>query len=184
MVEDADRTGARVVGRTPAWESAYREFFVARQRSLLRTAYAILGSWPAAEDAVQTAFTQLYVHWPRIQPGALDAYARRTVVNTCFRMAKQRGREPATDRLPDRHVAEPEGRVERRLDLMEALAGLSPKARAVVALRFLDDLPVAEVALVLDLPEGTVKSQTSRALDRLQAVLATPESIEGAHHDD
>jgi hypothetical protein len=54
------------VGRTPAWESAYREFFVARQRPLMRTAYAILGSWPAAEDAVQTAFTQLYVHWPRI----------------------------------------------------------------------------------------------------------------------
>jgi RNA polymerase sigma-70 factor (sigma-E family) len=170
------------VRRTPAWESAYREFFVARQRSLMRTAYAILGSWPAAEDAVQTAFTQLYVHWPRIQPAAVDAYARRTVVHTCFRMAKVRGRETVTDRLPDRPVAGPEGGLER-LDLMEAMAGLSPKARAVVALRFLDDLPVAEVALVLDLPEGTVKSQTARALDRLQAVLATPETIEGAHHD-
>ena len=90
------------MGRTPAWESAYREFFVARQRPLMRTAYAILGSWPAAEDAVQTAFTQLYVHWPRIQPGAVDTYARRTVVHTCFRMAKVRGRETATDRLPGR----------------------------------------------------------------------------------
>lgn len=170
------------MGGTPAWEPAYREFFAARQRSLMRTAYAVLGSWPAAEDAVQTAFTQLYVHWPRIQPGAVDTYARRTVVHTCFRMARQRGRETVTDRLPDRHVAGPESGLER-LDLMEALAGLSPRARAVVALRFLDDLPVAEVAAVLDLPEGTVKSQTARALDRLQAVLATPESIEGAHHD-
>ena len=95
------------MGRTPAWESAYRDFFVARQRSLMRTAYAILGSWPAAEDAVQTAFTQLYVHWPRIQPGAVDTYARRTVVHTCLRMAKVRGREPVTDRLPDRSVAGP-----------------------------------------------------------------------------
>jgi DNA-directed RNA polymerase specialized sigma24 family protein len=72
------------VARTPAWEAAYREYFAARQRPLMRTAYAVLGSWPAAEDAVQTTFTQLYVHWPRIQPGAMDAYARRTVVNTCF----------------------------------------------------------------------------------------------------
>lgn len=170
------------MGRTPAWESAYREFFAARQRSLMRTAYAVLGSWPAAEDAVQASFTQLYVHWPRIQSGAVDAYARRTVVNTCFRMAKQRNREPAFGELPDRPVAGPESGLER-LDLMRALAGLSPRDRAVVALRFLDDLPVAEVARILDLPEGTVKSQTARALDRLQAVLAAPQTTEGNHHD-
>ena len=168
------------MGRTPAWEGAYREFFVARQRSLMRTAYAVLGSWPAAEDAVQTAFTQLYVHWPRIQPGAIDTYARRTVVHTCFRMARQRGRETATERLPDQPVAGPEGGVER-LDLLEALAGLSARDRAVIALRFLDDLPVAEVARVLDLPEGTVKSRTSRALDRLQAVLTPPQPTEREH---
>jgi RNA polymerase sigma-70 factor (sigma-E family) len=170
------------VGRTPQWEGAYREFFAARRVPLMRTAYAVLGSWPAAEDAVQTAFTQLYVHWPRIQPGAVDAYARRTVVNTCLRMAKVRGREPVTDRLPERPVAGPEAGLDR-LDVVEALSALSPKARAVVALRFLDDLSVAEVARLLDLPEGTVKSQTARALDRLQAVLTTPETTEGAHHD-
>ena len=170
------------MGRTPAWESAYREFFVARQRPLMRTAYTILGSWPAAEDAVQTAFARLYVHWPRIQPEALDTYARLTVVRTCFRMAKVRGREPATDRLPDQPVPGPETGVER-LDLMHALAGLSPKARAVVALRFLDDLSIAEVAQLLDLPEGTVKSQTARALERLQAVLSAPQPIEGTQHD-
>jgi RNA polymerase sigma factor (sigma-70 family) len=180
MVEDG-RRGAEV-GRTPAWEGAYRDFFVARQRPLMRTAYAVLGSWPAAEDAVQTAFTQLYVHWPRIQPGAVETYARRTVVHTCLRMAKVRGREPASDRLPERPVSGPEAGLER-LDLIEALATLSPKARAIVALRFLDDLSVVEVARVLDLPEGTVKSQTARALDRLQAVLATPETIEGAPDD-
>ena len=168
------------MARTPAWESEYREYFATRRRPLMRTAYGVLGSWPAAEDAVQTAFTQLYVHWPRIQPGAMDTYARRTVVHTCLRMAKVRGREPVTDRLPDRSVAGPEAGLER-LDLVEALATLSPKARAVVVLRFLDDLSVAEVARVLDLPEGTVKSQTARALDRLQAVLATP--VEGANRD-
>jgi RNA polymerase sigma-70 factor (sigma-E family) len=148
----------------------------------MRTAYAILGSWPAAEDAVQTAFTQLYVHWPRIQPGAVDAYARRTVVNTCFRMAKVRGRETATDHLPDAPVAGPEGSA-ARLDLVTALSGLSPRARAVVALRFLDDLSVAEVAEILGVAEGTVKSQTARALERLQSLLTPPESIERNHHD-
>lgn len=168
------------MGRTPAWESAYRDFFVARQRSLMRTAYAVLGSWPAAEDAVQTTFTQLYVHWPRIQPGAVDTYARRTVVHACFRMARQRGREQVTDEVPDQLVPEPGP---ERLDLMRALAGLSPRDRAVVALRFLDDLPVAEVARVLGLPEGTVKSRTARALDRLQAVLAAPQTTEGNSHD-
>src|SRR4029078_5344048 len=116
-----------------------REFFEARQRQLMRTAYAILGSWTAAEDAVQTAFTQLYVHWPRIQPGALDAYARRTVVNACFRMAKVRRRESATDQLPDASHHTRRGTV-ARLDLVNALGALSPRARAVVALRFLDDL--------------------------------------------
>jgi len=167
---------------TPAWEAAYREFFAARQRQLMRTAYAILGSWPAAEDAVQTAFTQLYVHWPRIQPGAVDAYARRTVVNTCFRMAKVRGRETATDHLPEEPRDGSEGTL-ARLDLMSALGQLSPRARAVVALRYLDDLSVAEVADVLAIAEGTVKSQTARALDRLQSALATPEAIERNNRD-
>jgi len=64
------------VARTPAWESEYREYFATRRRPLMRTAYGVLGSWPAAEDAVQTAFTQLYVHWPRIQPGATPIIAR------------------------------------------------------------------------------------------------------------
>src|SRR3954471_25033104 len=111
----------------------------------MRTAYAVLGSWPAAEDAVQTTFTQLYVHWPRIQPGAVDTYARRTLVHACFRMARLRGRESVSDRLPDRAVAGAAGGP-ARLDRMQALAGLPPKARAVIALRFLDDLSVAEVA--------------------------------------
>jgi RNA polymerase sigma factor (sigma-70 family) len=149
----------------------------------MRTAYAILGSWPAAEDAVQTAFTQLYVHWPRIQPGAVDTYARRTVVHTCFRMAKVRGREDVTDRLPDASTVTDAESAAVRFDLMTALAGLSPQARAVVALRFLDDLSVAEVSRVLDLPEGTVKSTTARALDRLHTVLAAPTTAEGTRHD-
>ena len=171
------------MGRTPAWEGAYREFFVARQRSLMRTAYAILGSWPAAEDAVQTAFTQLYVHWPRIQPGAVDTYARRTVVHTCFRMAKVRGRETG-----DRPGPRGDDRRARRLRWRGSTS--SPRSRGCrpgpgrwsrCGSSTTCRSPRSPASSAL--PEGTVKSQTARALERLQSVLAEPEHIERNHHD-
>lgn len=157
------------MARAPRWEPAYCTFFEARQRAFMRTAYAMLGSWAAAEDATQQTFTALYARWPRISPDKLDAYARRVLVNTCFAVYRQRGREVPVDQVPD------DGRLgedhDERLALLTALGGLSARDRAVLALRFLDDLPVAEVAEILDLPEGTVKSQTSRALARLQTAL-------------
>src|SRR6478672_10649538 len=128
--------------RVPTWEAAYCEFFVARRRRLLGIAYAILGNWPAAEDATQTAFVKLYVHWPRIDPAAVDAYARRTVVTTSIRSAQKRAREPLTDAV--REAAAREVDVDVRVDLTRALADLSPRDRAVLALRFLEDLSVAE----------------------------------------
>jgi RNA polymerase sigma-70 factor (sigma-E family) len=165
-------------GREPAWESAYCDFFHARQRGYMRTSYAILGSWAAAEDATQTTFTQLYVHWPRIRSETRDAYARRVLVNTCLAAARSRRRELAVDEVPDR-PSEPAS-YDDRLDLVDALRALPPRDRAVLALRFLDDLSVAAVAEVLRLPEGTVKSQTSRALERLQTLLTTPQET---HHE-
>jgi RNA polymerase sigma-70 factor (sigma-E family) len=157
--------------RTPDWEAAYCEFFVTRRRRLLGVAYAILGSWPAAEDATQTAFVKLYLHWPRIDPAAVDAYARRTVVTTSIQASQKRRREPPTDSLADHAGREVD--VDVRVDLMGALALLSPRDRAVLALRFLEDLSVAEVAGLLGVAEGTVKSQTNRALARLRADEAT-----------
>jgi DNA-directed RNA polymerase specialized sigma24 family protein len=133
------------MARAPAWEQEYCEYFAARQRSFMRAAYAMLGSWPAAEDAVQSTFTALYVRWPRITGDGPDAYARRVLVNTCIDISRRRRRELVTDRLPD---------------------------RAVVALRYLEDLSVRDVAVALDLPEGTVKSRSSRALARLEQLLA------------
>ena len=167
------------MGRTPAWEGAYREFFVARKRSLMRTAYAVLGSWPAAEDAVQTAFTQLYVHWPRIQPGAIDTTPAGRSCTPASGWPGS-GQETATERLPDQPVAGPEGGVER-LDLLEALAGLSARDRAVIALQ-VPRRPAGRRGRARPRPaEGTVKSRTSRALDRLQAVLTPPQPTEREH---
>lgn len=156
------------MARAPRWEAAYCEFFAARRHSHLRLAYAMLGSWTAAEDVTQQTFVVLYARWPRISPDKVDAYARRVLVNTCFAVYRQRGREVLVDRVPERGVPEEH---EERLALLAALGGLDPRDRAVLALRFLDDLPVAEVGQILDLPEGTVKSRTSRALARLHAAM-------------
>jgi RNA polymerase sigma-70 factor (sigma-E family) len=156
------------MARTPRWEPAYCEFFAARQRSFMRTAYAMLGSWTAAEDATQQTFTALYAKWPGISPDRIEAYARRVLVNTCIGIYRQRSREILRGEVPERGVREEH---DERLALLAALTQLTARDRAVLALRFLDDLPVAEVAAILDVPEGTVKSQTSRALGRLQSVL-------------
>jgi RNA polymerase sigma-70 factor (sigma-E family) len=156
------------MARTPAWEAEYCEFFAARQRSFMRAAYAMLGNGPAAEDAVQSTFTALYAHWPRISRGSVDAYGRRVLVNACIDISRRRKRELVTDRVPDVEVDDEQESV----DLMSALAQLSVRDRAVVALRYLEDLSVRDVAAALDLPEGTVKSQSSRALARLAQLLA------------
>jgi RNA polymerase sigma-70 factor (sigma-E family) len=159
------------MARAPRWEPAFCTFFEARQRSFMRTAYAMLGSWATAEDATQQTFTALYARWPRISPDTVEAYARRVLVNTCLGVWKARSREVLRDEVPDRGVREEH---DERLALMAALSDLLPRDRAVLALRYLDDLSVAEVAEVLELPEGTVKSQTSRALARLQSAMNEP----------
>ena len=156
------------MARTPAWEAEYAEYFTARQRSFMRSAYAMLGNWPAAEDAAQSTFTALYVHWPRIRRGNPEAYGRRVLVNTCIEMSRKRRRELVTDRVPEGATGDGQDTV----DLMDALGRLPVRDRAVLALRYLEDLSVRDVAAALDLPEGTVKSQSSRALTRLQELLA------------
>ena len=163
------------MARTPAWEAEYVEYVAARQRSFMRAAYAMLGSWPAAEDAVQTTLTELYARWPRVRTGHPDAYGRRTLVNTCIGVSRKRKREVVTDRVPERQSGDGQASV----DLMDALARLPVKDRAVLALRYLEDLPVREVAAALDLPEGTVKSQCSRALARLEVLLSPAETTGG-----
>jgi RNA polymerase sigma-70 factor (sigma-E family) len=163
------------VGRTPSWEAEYVEYATARRRSLMRAAYAMLGSTPAAEDAVQSTLTALYVHWPRVRTGNPDAYGRRTLVNTCIAMTRKRRREVVTDRVPEVTTGDGQDGV----DLMDALGRLPVRDRAVLALRYLEDLSVRDVAAALDLPEGTVKSQSARALARLEELLAPAQPTEG-----
>lgn len=144
--------------------SEFDEFYAARGPALRRTAYVIVRDWHTAEDVVSAAFVRLYLRWPRLDPVTAGAYARRAVVNEAITQAKRMRREiPAGDELPDSVMHD-----STHTPLGDALAILPPAQRAVVALRFLDDLSVADVAAALQISEGSVKSQTSRGLSKLR----------------
>lgn len=147
-------------------DEQFSDFFVARAPALRRTAFLIVRDWHGAEDVTQLGFARLYVVWPRIRPETLEPYARKVVVNEALGWLRRRRQDHVTDIVPDAAAAVPE---ESRLDVGQALGLLPAQQRAIVALRFLDDLPVAEVARVLEIAEGTVKSQTSRALATLRS---------------
>lgn len=167
-------------GKPPAWENEYIAFFHRRQRDFMRIAYTITGDWPSAEDATQQAFSSLYVYWPRIRPETLDAYAQRTLVNSCLALLRKRKREPVTEYVPEQGYAH--NAPDDRIDLQRALMTLQPKTRAILTLRYLEDLSVKQVADVLDVAEGTVKSRSKRALDLLreQLQIDTADQVGGA----
>ena len=146
-----------------------RDYFAARATGMRRTAYLVVRDWHTAEDMVQATFVQLYRHWSRIRSDSLDAYARRVLVNQCLSQLRRHRREQLTDAPPEHpgHEHVP------GLDVAVTLAVLPPQQRAIVALRFLDDLSVADTAQALGVAEGTVKSQTSRALATLRRHVPT-----------
>jgi len=149
-------------------DEQFSEFFGARAPALRRTAYLILRDWHAAEDVTQLGMARLYVVWPRVRSETLEAYARRIVVNEALGWLRRHRRDQVTDVPPALPTTAAD---ETPLDVGRALDLLPVQQRAIVALRFLDDLSVAEVARVLEIAEGTVKSQTSRALATLRAHL-------------
>lgn len=150
-------------------DDAYREYVVARLDRLRRAAYLLCGDWHLADDLVQLTFLQLYRHWRRVEKATLDAYTRRILVNAFLSHKRRYRREQVVSTPPDLTVwAEPVDD-----DIGAALAALPPRQRALVVLRHLEDMSVADAAELLGITEGTVKSQTSRALDKLRARLAT-----------
>ncbi|MGW4206704.1 SigE family RNA polymerase sigma factor [Lentzea sp. NPDC004789] len=150
----------------------YTEYVTAALPWLRRTAYLLCGDVHGADDVVQVAITRLYANWRRAKAADnLDAYVRAILVRTFL---NERRRPWSRMRLFDRvdelsTVTNPEfeTREEVRVALMRVPAG----QRAVLVLRFLFDLPVAEVARALRCSEGTVKSQTSAGLTTLRAQL-------------
>lgn len=148
-----------------------------RQLGLLRTAYLLTGDHQRAEDLVQEALTKVALRWRRLADSNPDAYARRVLVNDNISWWRRR-RDEVTLEVGDRAAAGPleSEYAERRLLILDALARLTPRQRAVVVLRYYDDLTTDATAEALGVSIGTVKSQTHLALRRLRE--AAPELAE------
>lgn len=149
----------------------FDDFVVGDGTRLQRMAIALTGDRSVAEDLVQDVLERMYVAWPRIDDP--HAYARRALVNATANRWRRRSRRP------ERIVADtPEVAVSDRADehahrdeLVRAISALPARQRAVIVLRFLEDMSEAEAATALGCSAGTVKSQTSRALSKLRELL-------------
>ena len=150
---------------------AFRGYVAARSPALLRTAYLLTGNRADAEDLLQTALAKTYLAWDRIREReAVDGYVRRVMVNTQTSWWRRRKvDEYATDVLPERGTGR-DATVDLALHdaLWAALAELPTRQRAMVVLRYYEDLSETETAQILGVSVGTVKSTTSRALSKLR----------------
>lgn len=156
-------------------EREFTAYVAARQEALRRAAYLLCRDFHHADDLVQTAITKLFVAWRRArQVDSLDAYAH-TVLVRVFLDEQRRGwwKVRLGDRAPERPVSDVD--TETRLTVQQALGRLAPRQRAVLVLRFYQDLSVEQTADALGCSTGTVKSQSHRALASLRAALGDPE---------
>lgn len=144
-------------------------FVRARLPELLRFGRALTGSEEAAADLVQDALERTLLHWHRVEShDDPEGYVRRVMVNRNISLWRKFGRERPTDQVPDRSsgAAEPDDG-----SMWGAVQQLPPRQRAVIALRYYEDLSEAQIAAVLGCSVGTVKSQASKAMRRLRQLL-------------
>jgi RNA polymerase sigma-70 factor (sigma-E family) len=158
----ADSEGHRVE------QPSFEDFVAARSRQLQRTAYLLTRDHYLAQDLVQTTYAKVWPQWARID-GDPEAYVRRTMVNTytSWWRRKWRGETP-TEKLPEGGERGEQSRIVDRAGLMAALGRLPARQRAVVVLRYFEDLSETETARLLGCSPGNVKSQASRALAKLR----------------
>ncbi|WP_323791066.1 SigE family RNA polymerase sigma factor [Nocardioides sp.] len=151
----------------------FDDFVRARRGALLRTAYLLTGEHADAEDLVQSALIKSVPHWRKISDNP-EPYVRRILAReSVSRWRRRRWREVSSDVLPEPALHDPD--VAAREDLRRALAGLAPRQRAVIVLRYFEDLSEAETAEALHIGVGTVKSQTRDALRVLRTRMPTLE---------
>ncbi|HEX5541527.1 MAG TPA: SigE family RNA polymerase sigma factor [Micromonospora sp.] len=153
-------------------DTEFAEYFAARSGTMRSTAYLLCGDWHRAEDLVQTTFTKLYLVWNRVsRHEVLDAYTRQILART-FLDERRRGwwrRERVSAEAAEQPVASDSP--ENRLVMLQALAAVPARQRAVLVLRYWEDLSVEETASLLKCSTGTVKSQAARGLGTLRNLL-------------
>jgi RNA polymerase sigma-70 factor (sigma-E family) len=157
-------------------DAEFGEFLDSRAVVMRRTAYLLCGGdWHRAEDLVQTTLTKIYVAWSRIRKdGSVDAYSRKIMVRAAIDESRKafRRRESIVEVLPETSSVPPVG-VEDAVDVRRALAQLPAGQRAVVVLRYWEDLSVTETAHALGKSEGTIKSQAAKGLATLRRLLGS-----------
>ena len=158
---------------TPAVEDGFAEFARSRWGRLVRLAYSLTLDVGRAEDLVQESLAKLWGKWPQVRDGAPEAYVRQTIVNGAISASRRRwkGEEPHWE-LPEPPV--PRGPLEsdaidQRDWLRRGLADLSMLQRAVVVLRYAEDMSERQVAETLGISTGSVKTHAFRGLARLRA---------------
>ena len=155
-------------------ETEFRQFVAARSAALLRTAYLLVGDWAHAEDVLQTSLTKTYLAWRRLgEIEAVEGYTRRVLVTTATSWWRRRwhGERP-TAVMPERPAPDAADEHVERHAMWRHVHALPARQRAVLVLRFYEDLTEAETARVLGVTVGTVKSQSARALATLRVRLA------------
>lgn len=165
--------------------TAFDDFVAARSTALWRSAYLLTGDRHKAEDLLQAALVKTWRRWDRIERHeTAEAYVRRALVTTYTDWWRRRWRgEVPTDVLPER--ADTTGgsdeatRMDARRDVLTALAGLPKGQRAVLVLRYFDDLTEQQTADALGVSVGTVKSQASRAIAALRSSPALTDRLPG-----
>jgi RNA polymerase sigma-70 factor (sigma-E family) len=156
-------------------DTAFTEYFAARSGAMRSTAFLLCGDWHRSEDLVQVAFTKLYLHWNRVvRHEALDPYVRQVLIRTYIddgRKAWWRREQPQA--AAHERIAQPDPSDDRVM-LVRALASVPLRQRAVLVLRYWEDLSVEETAAALRCSPGTVKSQAARGLATLRDLISHP----------
>ena len=161
-------------------DEEFGEFMRNRASPLHQSAYLLCGDWHLAHDLVQDTLVKAYQHWPRVrQADSPEAYVRRILLNEARSRWRRRERSAAVSRFPEgRELAAPDAtdEVARRVGLLQALHALPFRQRATIILRYLEGMSERETAAALGCSEGTVKSQSARALGSLRSYLDRTES--------
>jgi RNA polymerase sigma-70 factor, ECF subfamily len=154
-------------------DESFRNFVIERGDALLRTSYLLCGDRGLAEDLLQTALWNTCRAWPRIRDQRrLEQYVRRSLLNGWLGWQRRSSshevtRHDVTGEVPSRPVPDHAEAVAEREQLVRALAVLPVRQRAVVVLRFYEDMTEGQVARVLHCSVGTVKHQAADALAAL-----------------
>jgi RNA polymerase sigma-70 factor (sigma-E family) len=159
------------VASIPTTDGDFDAFVAARGPALWRSAWLLTGDHQRAEDLVQTALGKAWPHWQRVsETGSFEAYVRKVLFTTYVAWWRRRwNTETPTATPPEITEGDDADAVALRGDVATALAGLSKGQRAVIVLRYFEDLTEAQTAEVLGCSRGTVKSQASRALAALRS---------------